>query len=174
MLIASRFKRPKAPVDLPGKTYFFVPVDPSNPDSEHVAEVADNDHIQRLLAIPEGYYIAQADTLPTAVKPVVTSAGTGATGTVATATTATTTNTGEQGSDAPPPSDDATTTPAEILEAATNLNALTWQKLQSVLKQGAPTEVIKAALDIELAKPEADQRATTIKLLTQAVESGAA
>ena len=67
---------------------------------------------------------------------------------------------------------DATGLPAEILEAATNLNALSWQALQAKLKEGGlAAVVIKAALEIEQAKPEADQRATTIKLLTKAIEA---
>lgn len=69
MLIGSIFKRPKAPIEMPGKTYFFVPIDPSNPDSEHVAEVTDEAHIQRFMQIPEGYYISKAQALPTTSKP---------------------------------------------------------------------------------------------------------
>lgn len=64
MLIASRFQRPTAPVELPNAngtttTYFFKPIDPSVPNSEHVAEVSDPKHIQRLLGIPEGYYVSE-------------------------------------------------------------------------------------------------------------------
>jgi len=70
MLIACKFKRPKAPVELDGNVYFFVPIDPANADSEHVADVENSDHIQRLLGIPEAYYIARAQSLQTATKPV--------------------------------------------------------------------------------------------------------
>lgn len=66
MLIGTRFQRPGAPIDLPNKdgsvsTYFFRPVDSRNASSEHVADVTDPDHISRLLAIPEGYYVSQAE-----------------------------------------------------------------------------------------------------------------
>lgn len=78
MLIGCYFKRPKAPVELlnPNITYFFVPIDPNNPDSEHVAEVTDSGHIGRLLSLPEGYYLSNANATAAAaakqtVKPVV-------------------------------------------------------------------------------------------------------
>ncbi len=189
MLIGSRFKRPKAPIELPGKTYFFVPIDPSNPDSEHVAEVTDEEHIQRFMQIPEGYYISKAQALPTASKPA---AATPAPPAAATTTTA------------PPPVDPPAKTPEELQaevdaaaaaeaarvnaasgaadtsqdstapsglseeleQAAVNLNALSWQKLNVELnKGGIEKAVVNRALEIELAKAEADQRETTIKIL---------
>lgn len=65
LLIGTYFKRPNAPVELSNDdgsiaTYFFRPVDPANPDSEHVALVSDRKHQQRLLQITEGYYISEA------------------------------------------------------------------------------------------------------------------
>ena len=59
-LIGCPFKRPKAPVELlnPPETYFFVPIDPNNPNSEHVAEVKPREHVTRLLQI--GYYLSDA------------------------------------------------------------------------------------------------------------------
>lgn len=68
MLIATYFKRPNSPIELPNgdgtfKTYFFRPIDPSVDGSEHVADVIDKAHIARLLTITEGYYIANADGL---------------------------------------------------------------------------------------------------------------
>lgn len=57
MLIASKFKRPNAPIDIEGTQYFFRPIDPANTDSPHVCEVANLQHVQRFLGITEGYYI---------------------------------------------------------------------------------------------------------------------
>lgn len=176
MLIACKFKRPKAPVELDGNVYFFVPIDPANADSEHVADVENSDHIQRLLGIPEAYYIARAQSLQTATKPVPPVA------TVA-----------EQDSPPPPPpppagsstgagtdagsneppagANVAATLPPEIVEAAAQLNGLSWQKLKAELAKGGIAKVvIKAALDLEVAKPEPDQRSTTLKVLSQALE----
>lgn len=57
VIIESLFKRPKAPIVLGDQTYFFTPV--GGPDSAHVAEVTDPDHIGTLLAIKEGYRVYQ-------------------------------------------------------------------------------------------------------------------
>lgn len=157
MLIGCRFKRPKAPIELPGKTYFFVPIDPTNPDSEHVAEVEDNAHIQRLLSIPEGYYISEAQVIPTAARPTaqqpVDPASTG-------------TQDDDSTNTAPVGSNETLALPPELEEAAKNLNGLTWQALQAQLKKGGLDKaVVQRALDIELAKPDEDQRGTTVKLL---------
>ncbi|MGH8025996.1 MAG: hypothetical protein ACREO0_04625, partial [Pseudoxanthomonas sp.] len=57
-------------------------------------------------------------------------------------------------------------TPAEIEAAATALLELSWQKLGPELdKGGIPTAVAQRALDIELTKPEADQKLTIVKKL---------
>ena len=45
--------------------YHFKPVDPANPDSPHVADVADDEHINRLLSIP-GYRIYRDQAKPLA------------------------------------------------------------------------------------------------------------
>lgn len=66
MLIASRIQRPTAPIDLGTRIYFFKPRDPSDPKSEHVAEVTDHKHLQQLLAITECYYISEQQELPPA------------------------------------------------------------------------------------------------------------
>ncbi len=171
MLIACRFKRPKAPVDLGDRVYFFTPVDPSNPDSEHVAVVEDNVHVQKLLAVPEAYYIATSEPPAApqlAAKPQAIALSNQPSSTGA-AQTAADEGAGKPGTEAAGGGD--AQLPAELIEAATNLNGLSWQALQAKLKEGGIDKVvIKAALDIELAKPEADQRATTIKLLTKAIE----
>jgi hypothetical protein len=57
MLIESLFKRPHAPVSLGTREYFFRPLD-NNPQSPHVCEVDDPEHIERLLSITEGYKAA--------------------------------------------------------------------------------------------------------------------
>ena len=185
MLIACKFKRPKAPVELDGNVYFFVPIDPANADSEHVADVENSDHIQRLLGIPEAYYIARAQSLRTVAKPaapvdpaggqepptppVVSSTGTDAGGDGAGASTATSSDAGD--SEPPAGANVAATLPPEIVEAAAQLNGLSWQKLKAELAKGGIAKVvIKAALDLELAKPEPDQRGTTLKVLSQALE----
>jgi len=65
----------------------------------------------------------------------------------------------------------AATLPPEIVEAAAQLNGLSWQKLKAELAKGGIAKVvIKAALDLELAKPEPDRRGTTLKVLSQALE----
>jgi hypothetical protein len=169
MLIGSRFKRPKAPIELPPNTYHFLPIDPANPDSEHVCEVTNEDHIQRLLSITEGYYISKAQALPTTSKPAPAApAPAPAPAVVVPAAT-----TGDAAADAATADSSANTTapsglPQELEEAAIALNGLSWQKLNAELKAGGiDTAVIRRALDIELAKPEADHRATTVKILKQ-------
>ena len=57
MLIESKFKRPHAPVSLGTREYFFRPLD-NNPQSPHVCEVEDPQHIERLLSIVESYKAA--------------------------------------------------------------------------------------------------------------------
>lgn len=53
MLIESKIKRAKGTVVTLGtETYLFKPAEPNGP---HIAEVKDPEHIDRLLAIPEGY-----------------------------------------------------------------------------------------------------------------------
>ncbi|MGG2100399.1 hypothetical protein [Stenotrophomonas sp. NRRL B-14846] len=183
MLIACKFKRPKAPVELDGNVYFFVPIDPANADSEHVADVENSDHIQRLLGIPEAYYIARAQSLQTAIKPVLPVAPVAeqdsppppagsSTGADADAGGSDTTTGTDAGSNEPPAGANvAATLPPEIVEAAAQLNGLSWQKLKAELAKGGIAKVvIKAALDLELAKPEPDQHGTTLKVLSQALE----
>lgn len=182
MLIACKFKRPKAPVELDGNVYFFVPIDPANADSEHVADVENSDHIQRLLGIPEAYYIARAQSLQTVAKPAppVASvaeqdppppAGSSTGGVADTASSNITTGTDTGSTEPPAGANVAATLPPEIVEAAAQLNGLSWQKLKAELAKGGIAKVvIKAALDLELAKPEPDQRGTTLKVLSQALE----
>ncbi|MEN5271833.1 hypothetical protein [Stenotrophomonas lactitubi] len=187
MLIACKFKRPKAPVELEGTVYFFVPIDPANADSEHVADIENSDHIQRLLGIPEAYYIARAQSLQTAAKPAPpvapvaeqdpppppagSSTGGGADTASSNITTGTDTGTDAGSTEPPAGANVAATLPPEIVEAAAQLNGLSWQKLKAELAKGGIAKVvIKAALDLELAKPEPDQRGTTLKVLSQALE----
>ncbi|HEY1034560.1 MAG TPA: hypothetical protein VGE09_06225 [Pseudoxanthomonas sp.] len=184
MLIGSRFKRPKAPVELPGKTYYFTPVDPNNAESEHVAEVTDTDHIGTLLAIPEGYYVVRSADVQTTSKPVAKTQAPAPAATVSKpadstppadtekSTTADSGSAGAEGGTSTPPADDTAVSglSAELEEAAVNLNALSWQKLQAEINKGdlAPA-VLRRAYEIELAKPEDDQRGTTIKILKKAL-----
>ncbi len=49
-------------VSLGGTEYHFAP----DTDGRHVADVADEDHIDRFLSIPEGYRLLRASTAPVA------------------------------------------------------------------------------------------------------------
>lgn len=61
-------------------------------------------------------------------------------------------------------------TPAEIEESALKLLELSWQRIQAEIEKGGiPAAVAQRALDIELAKPEADQKLTVIKKLRSAL-----
>lgn len=180
MLIASRIKRPNAPIDFGEKVYFFTPVDPRNPDSTHVCDVADNAHIGRLLGITECYYVPDDSELvsaPLASKPIATAPAAKPVATIAAieqaanvADAATTQSTAE--STAAPTGIVLNELPEEQAEAARNLSALSWQKLKAVLKEGGIAgAVIHEALRLENAKPEEDQRSTNIKVLAQALET---
>jgi hypothetical protein len=167
MLLASRFNRPKAPIEIGDKVYYFTPLDPTNPNSEHVCEVADKSHIAKLLAIPEGYYIPEDD------EPVTTPAARPKA--AATAPVAPPPPVDPPAAPVTPPSGaiEHHDLPEEIQEAARNLNALSWQALQAqVKKEGIPPQVLREALRIEQEKPEADRRGTTIKILTAAIGGG--
>lgn len=166
MLIASRFKRPLAPIDFGDQVYFFKPVDPSNPDSAHVCDVKDTGHIGRLLGITEGYYVPEdhevANARPVASKPVPRAA----------ATVETPPATVKPAETTPPAAVELSALPEEQADAAKNLSELSWQKLKAVLKEGGIAgAVIHEALRIEQAKPEEDQRSTNIKVLSQALET---
>lgn len=169
MLIASRFKRPLAPIDFGEQVYFFKPVDPSNPDSAHVCDVKDNAHIGRLLGITEGYYVPEdhevANAPPKASKPVALAPAAKPVATVEQPAP------GQAGT-ATPNGVELSALPEEQAEAARNLSELSWQKLKAVLKEGGIAgAVIREALRIEQAKPEEDQRSTNIKVLSQALEA---
>lgn len=174
MLIGTFFRRPKAPVDMgDGTIYFFLPRDPSAPEGEHVCEVNNNTHIQRLLSIPEGYYIAQDEpstAAPAAPRPTPQPQPP--------ANTPDNTN-------PPVNSDPAETTPAtpatettpaavpeEIAEAAANLVGLSWQAIIAQTKKGGiPKAVLAEALRLEQAKPEDERRSAAVKALTGALEA---
>lgn len=181
MLIGSRFHRPKAPIDLGGQVYFFTPRDPQNPDSEHVCEVSDPEHIQRLLGIPEGYYIApDQPAKTTATRPQTTppppSATSPATGGESTPPSADAASTATDATTTPPVADPPATTqvalPEELQEAAANLVALSWQALSGQVKKGGiPKAVLVEALRLEQAKPEDDRRSAAIKILNHGIEA---
>lgn len=60
MLIATRFKRPTAPITFGPKgaqtIYFFTPVDPSDGNSVHACEITQQDHVERLLSLGPDYF----------------------------------------------------------------------------------------------------------------------
>lgn len=154
LLIASRFRRPNAPIDLPNedgtfKTYFFRPLDAKNASSEHVALVEDPAHISRLLAIPEGYYLAEDASAR--LKAADDAAGEmqkpGGPGT-------------------PPPADGAT--PPATGEAA-DLLALNLPEFKKAIA-AADHDLLVQAQAIEQAKEPADQRPTYLKALAGAIK----
>lgn len=156
MLIASRIQRPTAPIELKNGTYFFTPINPHDPSSEHVAEVTDPDDMARLLAIPEGYYLSRNQELKSVSKPTPKPPTEPPAVPVAPVV--------------PPAGPTDPTTPSglteELEQAAVALNALSWQGLNAELKkEGIPEVVIQRALEIEGAKPDIDQRETTIRIL---------
>lgn len=160
MLIACRFKRPHAPVTLGDETYFFKPIDPANPDSEHVAEVENEEHIGRLLSIAEGYYIAKSAPPLMAARPVAELS--------VQMTEPAKQDDASADNDAEQKESDSKPVQGlseEQAEAARKLNALGVRQLRDALEQDIERVVIEEALRIELAKDENDQRASTIKLL---------
>lgn len=199
MLIATYFKRPKAPVNMPktgGGTvdYFFTPVDPTNPESEHVADVTDPGHIQRFLQIPEGYYVAEANAALEAVRNAAANSARPAPGVTdppAATTTAPAVAPATDPAPAPlasetPAAPDATPTPAAQADtsapapaadpanadkpdeaAAKVLLALPLAKFRAELKT-TPRPVLAAALAIESDKGN-DERATVVKHLKAAL-----
>lgn len=70
MKIESLIQRAKGTVvEFPGATYHFKPEQPGGP---HVADVADEDHADRLLSIPEGYRAAGKSKPATQPAPAAT------------------------------------------------------------------------------------------------------
>lgn len=181
MLIASKHKRPKAPVTLDSKVYFFTPIDPADPDSEHVADVQDTAHIQKFLCVPEGYHIAEAQGLPAipsrpVAAPVATTATVATTPTVPAPGSSTSTPSGAGVPVVTDPTNtgDGTDTGAgqptpEQTEAAQALISMSWQKLKTVA-EGTAAPVLALAQSIEKAKPEIEQRETVLKVLAKALE----
>lgn len=179
MLIATYFKRPNAPVNLPnadGTTtdYFFRPVHPGNPQSEHVAEVTDPAHIQRLLAITEGYYPANAEAALEAAAKSATAVSVALSKPVAPSPQAAAPAPATPPPDAPPP--DAPPPPAAAPGAdkpalddgvVAALLALSPSKFKAEL-EGADRAVLARALEIETAKGP-DERATYTKALRAAI-----
>jgi hypothetical protein len=192
MLIACRFHRPNAPVVLPNPdgtttTYFFRPIAPNSPESEHVAEVEPAHHVERLLAIPEGYYIAEANAAlasaaaaaagstpkPVQPAPIETAA---AIAPVAPATAAAAVPpveatvappaapTDQAGDTTPPPDSPA----RKVLEdAAHELLARSPAAFKAAVQTVAP-DVLKVALEIEGLKGS-EERATYTKALRAAL-----
>lgn len=191
-LLATNQRRPNAPIELgPNRerVYFFTPSIPTDPGSVHVADVSDEDY-DHLIKI-EGYFafrgtIAAATARPAATvapavpatpspapAPVVVDAPASdpAPTTDAPAPAPATTPAPETASTETTEATTASTEEAkEIEEAATALLSLSWQALgPEISKGGIPTAVVQRALDIELAKPDADQRLTNIKKLRAAL-----
>lgn len=200
MLIASRFQRPNAPVELPNKDgtiarYFFRPIDPASPASEHVAEVADPAHIQRLLGIPEGYYISEHATAiadaaaaaastterpvaPPPADPAGTSDGeqAGGQGESTAADAGSATEDAASNADAPTADANVGTAASEhkgdavvddVKIAASNLLSQHPREIKAALAN-TPAEVRRAALEIEHAKGE-DERVTVTKALRESL-----
>lgn len=191
-LIATTQRRPHAPIDMgPWNTetqsgarrYFFLPSDPADPGSIHVATVSEDDY-DALIKL-DGYFrfkgeipaavskpAPQAPATPAAppatvpappateTTPVVTDPAASATGSTETATDTTTAG-GNPESDLADP---------EIEAAALALLGLSWQRVGAELgKGGIPNAVAERALAIELAKHEDDQKMTIVNKLRAAL-----
>lgn len=176
MLIASKIHRPNAPIVLgqgaDQRTYYFRPYEPTNPNSEHVAEVANDDDIATLLAIREGYHIAQSGkaiaakpaSQPAPLAPVVTPSAP-----ADTTAPPVTDSTGQDASITTSLAANVDITDPEIEKAALSLHELGANQFKAeVRKGGIPAAVLGAALRIEQAKAEDDQRETLIKVLREA------
>lgn len=186
--IATNQRRPTAPIELgPNRerVYFFTPSNPADAGSVHIAEVTEDDY-DHLIKI-EGYFAFRGTIKPAAAKPVAAPPTPAVPATPATdppadsaknpaavdpaapSAPATTEPAKPAAPATEPPADDLPTS-AEIEEAAQNLLGLSWQKLGSEIAAGGiPNAVAQRALDIELAKPEDDQRLTIIKKLRAAL-----
>jgi hypothetical protein len=171
MLIATYFKRPHTPIELPNgdgtfKRYFFRPGDPSVEGSEHVADVTDKAHIARLLQITEGYYIAHADALLNAAAVSATirppAAAVASAAIVADQVEPPGTNEAP-----PPPADELKQDAPPSEDAPRALLALSLKQFKSVLDD-TPRHVLQSALEIEAGKG-ADERATYTKALRAAL-----
>lgn len=162
MLIASKHKRPTAPITIDGKVYFFTPIDPSHSDSEHVADIQDAEHIQKFLCVPEGYYISEAKSLPVLPpRPIVKALKASSVASIGSDPTApANASLGSSVAEQPTP---------EQTEAAQALISMSWQKLKTVA-EGTDATVLALALSIERAKPEIEQRETVLKILAKALE----
>lgn len=160
MLIACKFHRPNAPVTIDDRTYFFRPINPADPQSEHVCEVADKAHAQRFMGIPEGYLIAEGE-LPVAQRPDATKP-------VPALVTVEPTTTKEPAGPVVVP--EAEAADAETVEQATALLEHNWQKILPMVKAGdIPTAVLTEALRLEQAKDADDVRSSVVKALTHAL-----
>lgn len=174
LYIASKIKRPKAPITLgngPGKAasiYYFKPVDPDNPHSEHVAFVANPAHIQRFLSITEGYHVSEADIPegnipkpePTVVAPPVSASIKPPEAVIP---------------ESVPPSDPLGTAGLPNLTGDTlegpelpgdTLLALPLKEFKKAIVS-ADRESLRAALATEKSKPAADERPTYVKALEE-------
>lgn len=187
LLIGTYFKRPKAPIQLPNgdgtfTTYFFQPVDPANPDSEHVAIVMNAQHQQRLLAIAEGYYISEAQLAVDVAKAAAASMSRPQAMTAPFPTPAPAATTADTPPPAPEPAPEPNTAPpAETggdsqsdsapattdTTAADELLALSLAAFKKAVAE-APQAVLRAALDIETARG-VDERPTFTKALRAAI-----
>jgi hypothetical protein len=160
MLIATTYQRPNAPIDLGDNVYHFRPMDPADSKSVHVADVHEDD-VGTLLAIRNGdgsaaYYIPKAKGATTVSKPAASPApAANAGGTPA--------GNAAGGNDA-----DA----ADVQAAAKHLlDAHHKTRKAEIAKGGIPKAVLQAALEIEIGKPEEEQRDPVIIQLREAIEA---
>lgn len=187
MLIASRFKRPNAPIELPNgdgtfQRYFFRPIDPNAPESEHVAQVTNAAHIGRLLGIAEGYYVSEAgETLRAAAaaaaagiqNPATPPAAPPAGPTAGEAPVAPAQDSGAPPAPAPqgeqnaPPAAAAADNAGSVEEKAIALLDQPLSKIKADIGSTSKA-VLERALAIELAKGE-DERSTVTKALRAAI-----
>ena len=174
MLLASKIHRPAAPIVLghgpEQRTYYFKPIDPQNPNSEHVCEVDNDDDIATLLAIREGYCLAKSRAAAPVKPAVIVPPAPSVPSTPATAATDTAPEPAAPVDPATAPADQTVVEDPDILAAATKLHELPANAFKAEVKKGGiPKAVLEEALRIEQAKPVDDQRETLISVLGQAI-----
>lgn len=179
LLIGTYFRRPNAPIELPNDdgtftSYFFRPIDPRNPASEHVATVTDPAHQERLLSITEGYYRSEAQSV---VESAVSAAASFAKPRPNTTATDQPSDRVES-SDALQAIDDvaqhdpprAEAPPIDDDQAVKSLLGLSLRAFRAELPN-TPQSVLRAALLAEAARGDAE-RPTYTKALREALKAG--
>lgn len=181
MLIASKFARPNAPVELPNgdgtfTTYYFRTLPGAPLNGEHVAEIENAKHIERLLGIPEGYHISVAGEAAKA-QAAIAASQMRSQPPVASVPQPVAPPTPETPAGAPPaaptgtvPAPEATPELVETRAAADALLALPLKDFKVALPT-ASALVVREAIVIEEGRPEQDQRPTFLRALNAQLQT---